>query len=46
MIFNCFNITWDSSACMYESNTFDYYLCNCIDNNSQWTYENRECIRP
>ena len=24
----------------------NYYLCNCIDNNSQWTYENRECIRP
>ena len=29
-----------------ESNTFNYYLCNCINNNSQWTYENRECIRP
>ena len=36
---NCFNITWDSSACMHESNTFNYYLCNCIDNNSQWTYK-------
>ena len=29
-----------------KTNTFNYYLCNCIDNNSQWTYENRECIRP
>ena len=24
---------------MHESNTFNYYLCNCINNNSQWTYE-------
>ena len=33
-LINDFYITWDSSACMYESNTFNYYLCNCIDNNS------------